>query len=183
MIERARPQVDRLLLSVESASTIWDGFGLQQVSDPCPGHCGPLGGLLAALRCLRPAERWLLLLPCDAPFIPMDLGERLLRCAIAAGRSGAVVRSGGRLQPTFSLWGVEQQPRLEQAISAQGMAGFHEFLDISPLATLRWPEGDEDGDDSGRGPWPFFNVNDPAGLERAQHWFDGDAVEERLCSA
>lgn len=186
VIERARPQVARLLLSVESESRAWDGFGLQQVSDPSPGHCGPLGGLLSALRCLRATEQWLLLLPCDAPFIPGDLAARLQRCALAAARPGAAVFSAGRLQPAFSLWHVELLPRLEQAVDRQGMAGFHQFLDVAPLGTLHWPDAQPDAyDDAGMcdRPWPFFNINDPAALEQAARWLGAGARKEGACSA
>jgi molybdopterin-guanine dinucleotide biosynthesis protein A len=184
VVARAGPQVSRLLLSVESRSPVWDGFGLQQLPDPGPGHRGPLGGLLSALRCLRGNERWLLLLPCDAPFIPLDLGARLLRCAVAADRPGAVVFSRGRLQPTFSVWCVDLLPRLERAVGEQGMGGFHEFLELSPLASLRWLDakaGKGDGEPDG-GPWPFFNINDPAALEQAGRWLNAGVAEKRACS-
>lgn len=184
VIARARAQVSRLALSVESVSPVWEDFGLPQLPDPGPGHRGPLGGLLSALRGLGETERWLLLLPCDAPFLPPDLGVRLLGCAIAAARPGALVRSRGRLQPTFSLWRADLLPQLDHAVTVDGMTGFHEFLDTVPLATLHWPDAEADDTRPGDGPWPFFNINDAAALERARLWLAAaGGGERRACSA
>ena len=152
------------MLSVERIGPEYHDFGLTQVPDPEPGHGGPLGGLLAALRTLqRRREEWLLLVPCDAPFLPLDLGRRLRDRAQAAGRPGAVVRCAGQVQPTFSLWKRTLLPVLEEAVTTRGMAGFKQFLDHHPLGVLDWPDDEASY---------FFNINDPAALARAARLLD-----------
>ncbi len=162
VLERFSPQVDELFLSVERTSPAWDAFGLSQVPDPAPGSNGPLGGLLACLRRLPQDGRleWLLLAPCDAPFLPLDLGARLLTRAVEAGSPGALVRWEGQAQPTFSLWHRDLLSELEGAVVDERLAGFRQFLQGRPLAELDWPAGDALP--------PFFNINDREALAAAE---------------
>jgi molybdopterin-guanine dinucleotide biosynthesis protein A len=177
VIDRVQPQVCCLALSVESAAERWQCFGLPLLPDPRPGFRGPLGGLLAALRFLQGRAPWLLLVPCDAPFLPLDLGQRLLECAAAAAAPGAVARFEGLPQPTFSLWHASLLPRLEKAFGEEGMAAFRQFLEVAPLAGLDWPGPSADDQ-----PPPFFNVNDPQTLDQAGHWLQ-PAAGATECSA
>lgn len=160
VIERLSPQVSSLRLSVERHDPALEPFSLSQVPDPALGSNGPLGGLLAALTDLPSAQDWLLLAPCDAPFLPTDLGACLLDAATRQQRAGAVARYHGEAQPTFSLWHRDLLTRLQRAVLHEGMGGFKQFLDVCPLPAVDWPEAE---------PPPFFNVNTPADLERAEN--------------
>ena len=157
VIDRVNPQVDELLLSVERPSEAFEAFGLPQVEDPEPDG-GPLGGLLSAMQKMSPGHDWLLLVPCDAPFVPSDLAAGLLACALDSARPGAVVRYRSEIQPTFSIWSRRILPQLEQAVLEEGMAGFKQFLSVVELAELNWP---------GSEPSPFFNINDQEALLKA----------------
>jgi len=159
VIDRVNPQVDELLLSVERPSEAFEVFGLPQVEDPEPDG-GPLGGLLSAMQLMSPGHDWLLLVPCDAPFIPPDLAPRLLACALASAKLGAVVYYESEIQPTFSIWSRSILTRLEQAVLEEGMAGIKQFLKVVELADLDWP---------GSVPSPFFNINDQDALLEASH--------------
>jgi len=172
VIDRIRPQVAELYLSVEQPSGAVADFGLPQVTD-AEMDGGPLVGLLAALRKIGPRHEWLLLAPCDAPFVPSDLAERLSKCAVSAGRPGAVVRYQTELQPTFSLWNRCLLPRLEQAVVQEKMAGFKQFLGVVQLAALDWP---------GSQPSPFFNINDQAALRAAVRLFEAETGVTGPCS-
>jgi len=166
VIERVAPQVQELVLSVESDSPELADFGLEQVADPRPGHGGPLGGLLSSLQFTAVRHEWLLLVPCDAPFLPPDLGERLYQQAVSSGRAGCVIRYGGEVQPTFSLWNRSLLPDLEAAVLERGMSGFKQYLASAPQALLDW----ERPEAPFAQPSPFFNINDPAGLAEAERW-------------
>ena len=165
VIDRLRPQVDCLALSVECEAARWRRFGLPQLPDPWSGSQGPIGGLLAGLRFLQGRANWLLLAPCDAPFLPLDLGVRLLARAATSTVPGAVVRCDGMLQPTFSVWHASLLPALERVVEVDGKASLLQILRRVPLAQLEWPEPS-----GGKGPPPFFNINDPVSLERARRW-------------
>ncbi len=154
VIDRVGPQVQRLLLSVERVAEEYEGFGLPQIPD-MQADGGPLGGLLAGLRAMDRGSDWLLLVPCDAPFIPAGLAGQLLACAVESNMPGAVIRYEGEIQPTFSIWHRRIAARIEQAAEVQRMAGFKQFLRVQKLAELDWPA---------MSPSPFFNINDHAAL-------------------
>jgi molybdopterin-guanine dinucleotide biosynthesis protein A len=163
VIARLRPQVRTLLLSVETHDHELDAFELPQLPDPAAGSNGPLGGLLSALEAVAGEGDWLLLAPCDAPFLPPDLGARLLRGALDAGALGAVARYLGELQPTFSLWHRELLPALRRAVLKDRLGGFKQFLSRQPLPAVDWPGAEVP---------PFFNVNTPQDLARASALVD-----------
>ena len=178
VIDRIDPQVAELALSVERQTPAYDRFNLPQLTDPAPGHRGPLGGLLAALRYFSPRHEWLLLVPCDAPFLPPDLGAVLHESARAAAVDCAMVRFDGELQPTFSLWHRGLLPEVESAVLGDGRAGFKEFRPAVAAAECDWPPV------AGRlQPPPFFNINDPAALREAARWIRAAPEECQECSA
>ena len=163
VIDRLRPQVDELWLSVESESPDFSVFGLPQVADPRPGSQGPLGGLLACLSRLADPDGWLLLAPCDAPFVPRELATELLARARQEQAPGCLVRYAGEAQPTFSLWRGSLSPLLAEAVEEQGLRGFKAFLRVQPLPSLDWPPGRVS---------PFMNINDRQALLEAEHLLD-----------
>ena len=157
VIDRVNPQVDELLLSVERSSEAFEAFGLPQVEDPEPDG-GPLGGLLSAMQKMSLGHDWLLLVPCDAPFVPPDLAARLLACALGSARPGAVICYESEIQSTFSIWSRSILPQLELAVLEEGMAGIKQFSGVVELAELDWP---------GSEPSPFFHINDQDALLKA----------------
>jgi molybdopterin-guanine dinucleotide biosynthesis protein A len=159
VINRLRPQVGSLVLSVEHHSPALERFGLPQLDDPQSGSRGPLGGLLSALEHLPPGVDWLLLAPCDAPFVPLDLAKRLLGQAVSLVTPGCIVRYAGELQPTFSVWHRSLAARLRTCVIDEGSGGFKQFLASMPLPSLDWEVSEVS---------PFFNVNTPADLELAE---------------
>lgn len=165
VIDRMAPQVGGLALGVERVSPGLAAFGLPQLADAQPGHSGPLNGLLAAMRHFASRSCWLLLAPCDAPFLPRDLASRLLACATQAGARAACVSWHGELQPTFSIFHCELLAQLEQAVMEEGQAGLKPFLRTVDAVRCEWPAAA-----ASDGVPPFFNVNDPAALEQARAW-------------
>ena len=166
VIDRVSPQVAELFLSVETPAPEFDRFGLEQVPDPKPGSNGPLGGLLASLERATTADccDWLLLAPCDAPFLPRDLVARLLSEARQedSGEVRVIVpRAEGHLQPTFAVWHVSTREAVQSALSKRGGAGLLDVLRQLPHRVVDWPATN---------PPAFFNVNTRADLDQAADW-------------
>jgi len=178
VIERVRPQVDSLVLSVERPMSSLAEFGLPQVPDPSPGHLGPLSGLLSALRHYSDRYSWVLLAPCDAPFLPEKLATNLLRCALDSSLPGAVVSYRNEFQPTFSVWHRCLLADLERAVGSEGVGGFKQFLRTVQLAECAWPTTPRPDL-----PSPFFNVNDRTALEEAEGWLRRAGERMLSCSA
>ena len=111
---------------------------------------GPLGAVAAALA----LGEDLLTIPCDMPFLPDDLPERLDRTHAAA----ALAESGGRLHPVCALWRARAADDLA-AYAGSGRRSLHGFAEAVGYEAVGW---DADPID------PFFNVNDEADLARAE---------------
>lgn len=119
-------------------------------STDVPGLEGPLGGVAAALG----LGGDVLTIPCDMPFLPADLPERLGRTRAPA----AVAESGGRLHPVCALWRAPAGDRLA-AYAASGRRSLHGFAEAVGHAAVAWGTDPFD---------PFFNVNDADDLARAE---------------
>lgn len=112
VLQRLQPQVGRLLINANRDLNTWQSYGFPVVSDVIGGFSGPLAGIHAGLTaCKTP---WLVTVPCDAPFLPINLVEKLATKALAENADIAVARSAGRLQPVFALLRTALLPSLEQ---------------------------------------------------------------------
>ncbi|HFZ8996677.1 TPA: molybdenum cofactor guanylyltransferase MobA [Citrobacter freundii] len=72
---RLHPQVSTVAISANRNLETYRAGGLPVVTDTLPDFPGPLAGILSVMRQL-PGE-WFLFCPCDTPFIPANLVERL----------------------------------------------------------------------------------------------------------
>lgn len=138
-----------------------DGFGGTVVLDAA-GIEGPLAGLLSALSWAAEAgaDR-VLTLPCDMPFLPLDLHHRLEQ-ALAPGLGVAVAASGGRLHPVCAVWRTAVAPMLVRR-AGEGRLSLRGLSEAVGCAVVDWSV--EEGD-------PFVNINtaeDLAAAEAALH--------------
>jgi molybdopterin-guanine dinucleotide biosynthesis protein A len=160
VLERLSAQAEPIIVSVQAYQPELESYGHEQVEDVVPRHRGPLVGLCSAMRRLagEAAVQWLLLCPCDAPFLPGDLAFRLYRSAQRERRPVSVAKYQDVLQPTFSLWHMSLYPAVREAVMAQGGSGLWQVLRELPYAEVEWAVRDLP---------PFFNVNTPDDLDRA----------------
>jgi len=163
VIRRLQPQLGLLLLSTEDENSGLESFDLPVVPDLLPCHRGPLTGLCSALRYLAETHRYdsLVLCPCDAPFIPPDLVERLITAASDSPKPVVMVSYQGILQPTFSLWQNHHFPVIHDAVVKRGVGGLKYILKFLPHCIVEWVSAE---------PPPFYNVNTPAELVTAAQW-------------
>ena len=94
----------------------------------------------------------MLTIPCDAPFLPEDLPERL--AAALPGHGAALAASGGRVHPVCGLWRTDALAQL-RGYAAEGRRSLIGFAETIGFAAVDWPEG------------AFFNVNSPGDLAEA----------------
>lgn len=110
VLERLAPQVDELLVNANQNAERYAAFGYRVVPDRIPGFAGPLAGMHAALSA---AENPLVATaPCDSPFLPANLVERLHAALDAAGAELAVARTFEQAHPVFCLCRREVLPHL-----------------------------------------------------------------------
>lgn len=166
VLARLRPQVGPLAISANRNLDAYRAFGAMVLPDePAAGvepYPGPLAGLEAGLRhCATP---YLLAVPCDSPFLPADLAERLfgaLREHDADVAYAATREAGRRVQPhpVFCLVRADRLPQLSAYLAEGGrrVDGWHRGLKAVEVLF-------EDAD-------AFRNINTPDELAA----LDGDA--------
>ena len=153
--DRLEPQVDQLIVNGDFAIC-----GEAAVVDVIDGAKGPLVGLYSALISEQlSAAEFLMMVPCDGPFIPTNLVAELYREIQLADADIACVRYGGVAQPTFSLWHKRVTPAVEQALLVKKQGGFKPLLASLDSRYLDWPEQVVN---------PFFNINTQDDLAEAE---------------
>jgi molybdopterin-guanine dinucleotide biosynthesis protein A len=120
-IDRLAPQVAEVMISANGPE--YDDLGLavvrDLVADEASGRAGPLAGLHAGL--LACESQWLVTVPCDAPFLPLDLVERMAAAKSASRQSRLFVAESPRgLEPGFMLCHVSLADDLGQWLQAGG---------------------------------------------------------------
>jgi molybdopterin-guanine dinucleotide biosynthesis protein A len=101
VIERLHPQVAQVLINANQNLERYAAFACPVVPDHVSGFAGPLAGLDAGLRATDAA--FLVTVPCDSPFLPLDLVTRLASAREAIDADVAVARTGSQPHPVFAL--------------------------------------------------------------------------------
>jgi molybdopterin-guanine dinucleotide biosynthesis protein A len=99
VLERLAPQVSEIIVNANQNLEAYARFGHRVVPDAIGGFAGPLAGLHAGLSAASHALA--VTVPCDSPFLPLDLVARL-RAALGANDL-AVARTLDQPHPVFSL--------------------------------------------------------------------------------
>jgi len=99
VIMRLSPQVGAVMINANQNLGPYEGFGLPVWPDQLTGFEGPLAGLQTGLS--QCDTEYLVTAPCDSPFLPPDLVERLAAALTGndAELAVAVTEEQGRRQP------------------------------------------------------------------------------------
>lgn len=150
--QRLAGQVGTRLLSANRNLDRYRALGFEPLTDSPYPDAGPLAGLRAGLRaCTTP---WLLAVPCDMPFLPIDLCERLLWAAPADDWRARVPGDGTRHHYACLLLPRTALAQVESALDS-GRRSVRELLH-----TIGWIGVDFAASD----PQAFCNINAPADL-------------------
>ncbi|UCV28198.1 molybdenum cofactor guanylyltransferase MobA [Ferribacterium limneticum] len=116
--ERLAPQVDRLMINANRSQEQYAALAYPLIADVISGFAGPLAGLHAALTA---AETPLVAtVPCDSPYLPLDLIERLYAGLQSQGADIAIASAGGRIHPVFCLCRTALRDKLEGYLQSGG---------------------------------------------------------------
>ena len=160
--ERLGPQVVGMALNANGDAGRFADLGLPVLPDSLPDRPGPLAGVLAGLDwAAERGARSIVTVAADTPFFPTDLVGRLIAHAAPSGLClAASPEADGSLRrhPTFGLWPVSLREDLRAALK-DGLR-----------KVVLWTDRHQ----SGRAVFaaepfdPFFNVNTPEDLDRAE---------------
>ena len=101
VLERLKPQVTEVIINANQNQAEYAQLGCRVVGDEIGGFAGPLAGLHAGLK--ANVHPFLVTVPCDSPFLPLDLVRRLHAALVAAHADLAVAKTGDQPHPVFSL--------------------------------------------------------------------------------
>ncbi|MFP5464104.1 MAG: molybdenum cofactor guanylyltransferase MobA [Gammaproteobacteria bacterium] len=150
--QRLAGQVGALLLSANRNLDRYRALGFEPLTDGPYPDVGPLAGLRAGL--LACATPWLLAVPCDMPFLPVQLCERLLRAAPADDPRARVPFDGQRHHYACLLLPRTALAQVETALDS-GRRSLRELLHA-----IGWIGVDFAASD----PQAFCNINAQADL-------------------
>ncbi|HUJ88219.1 MAG TPA: molybdenum cofactor guanylyltransferase MobA [Burkholderiales bacterium] len=115
-IERLAPQVDEILLNANQNAAAYAALGHRVVPDALGGFAGPLAGLHAGLQAA--SQPLVVTVPCDSPFLPLDLVARLKEKLSQS--EIAVAKTGAQPHPVFALVRRGVLPHLEAFLAGGG---------------------------------------------------------------
>ncbi|MBO9445646.1 molybdenum cofactor guanylyltransferase MobA [Ruegeria sp. R14_0] len=173
VIARLTPQVGGIALNANGDPERFADLNLPVLPDTIEGFAGPLAGVLAGLDwAAEQGGDSIVTAAADTPFFPRDLVERLVAASngqkhplvlATTPRTGdEALKSGGgkrvNRHPTFGLWPVALRDDLRDALNG-GLRKVVLWTDEHDGREALFPAEPFD---------PFFNVNTPDDLTRAQ---------------
>ena len=156
LINRVQPQVTEIIISANRNIEAYAEFGFTVYEDDISNFAGPLAGILKALR--HSKNEWLLCVPADSPFVPLDLAERLLKNM--GENTIAIPHDGKYLQPTFALIHKSLSASLDEFLS-QGERKARVWMKQQPHAIIDFSVQAN----------AFININTDDDLKNAEKHF------------
>ncbi len=155
VLEAIRPQCDEILISANDDPSPYARTGCRVIADRITGYAGPLAGLQSAMH--RASHRLIASVPCDTPFLPSNLIERLHVALESSGADAVVAEVAGRRQSAIALYRSRVQSELDA------------YLDEGERKVFAWQDGLQISavvfDDTAA----FLNINTVEELSKANH--------------
>jgi molybdopterin-guanine dinucleotide biosynthesis protein A len=141
VVMRLKPQVGNLMINANQNLGPYEGFGVPVWPDEVGGFAGPLAGLQTGLSHCETA--YLVTAPCDSPFLPHDLVERLSSALLEQDADLAVAVTGEgetrQPHPVFCLAKASLLPHLNQFLQ-QGGRKFDAWYASLKVAEVHFPD-------------------------------------------
>jgi molybdopterin-guanine dinucleotide biosynthesis protein A len=116
VLERLAPQVDEIIINANQNLPAYEKLGRRVVRDDIGGFAGPLAGLHAGMKAA--SHPLVVTVPCDSPFLPLDLVFRLN--SSLQTNDLAVAKTGEQAHPVFALARKDVLQSLEAFLSGGG---------------------------------------------------------------
>ena len=159
VINKALKQVPKLIINANINKSKFKKFKLDVVKDIVRGFKGPLAGILSAMNYgEREDFKWIVTLPCDAPFFPFNLVNKLLERARKKKCKIVIVSSNKRIHPVFGIWAISLKKSLNKTLIKEDEKKIDLFIRKHSYSVINFPYNEID---------PFFNINNFNDLNKA----------------
>ena len=116
VLTRIQPQVDEILINANRSIEDYEKFGFQVIPDAIDGFAGPLAGLHIGMT--HAAHPLVATVPCDSPFLPLDLISRLVLAMQKSNADLAVAKTFDQPHPVFCLVKTSLAPHLQSFLES-----------------------------------------------------------------
>jgi molybdenum cofactor guanylyltransferase len=118
VLRRLVPQVADILINANQNLDRYRALGHPVFADSVGGFAGPLAGLHAGMT--HASHELVVTVPCDSPFLPADLVDRLHAGLVANGAQLAVAKTFDQPHPVFALVRRDVLPNLAAFLDGGG---------------------------------------------------------------
>ena len=118
VLERFAPQVKEVLINANQNLERYAALGHRVIPDEIAGYAGPLAGLHRGLT--EAAYALVATVPCDSPFLPSDLIQRLRGAIYNTESDVAVAKTADQPHPVFCLCRKSVLPGLTKFLAGGG---------------------------------------------------------------
>ncbi|MTI09024.1 molybdenum cofactor guanylyltransferase MobA [Curvivirga aplysinae] len=153
IIDRITPQVDQIVINLNQNEDLFRKYGYPITKDSIDGFVGPLGGVLAGMDWIAenfPEAEYMISVPGDGPFLPLDLVERLLLPIRENDKQLSVAVSNGRTQPVVGAWDISLRENLREALLEEKLYKVDRWTSRYRIGEVDFSQPDYD---------PFYNTN------------------------
>ena len=162
IILKASQQVTKLIINANINKSKFKKFDLDIIKDSVKGFKGPLAGILSAMQYGKKNNfKWLVTLPCDAPFFPFDLVNKLLKNAEKKKCKIVIVKSNNRTHPVIGIWSISLKKSLSNTLVKENIKKIDLFIKKHNFSIVNFSYDKID---------PFFNINSYRDLDKAKKY-------------
>ena len=161
IFENLKCQVQEIIINSNDSENLFFNYDVKIIRDSLKGFLGPLAGIHATLEWLVKNATHINLLitvPCDTPFIPVNLVNKLLDKAKYSNHKIVLAQSNGKTNPIIGIW----HSSLYGSLSNDLNLGTRKILDWAKKHSLGYVEFINPNYD------PFFNINYEKDILEAQ---------------
>jgi molybdenum cofactor guanylyltransferase len=127
VLKRLAPQVGPVIISCNRNRSLYDSYDVQTVTDTRRNFQGPLAGLEAAKPLIRTS--FLIISSCDAPALPRDLAEKLLRALASDENQGIDIAYA---------WDGCREQYLHAALRTRVVDDLHAYMERGGRTVRHW---------------------------------------------
>ena len=152
VFENMQTQVNKVIINSNDSENLFVKYNVEVIKDSLEGFLGPLAGLHATLEWLNknaPYINWLVTVPGDTPFIPINLVKKFLDKVKNSNHKIVLAQSNGKTHPIIGIWHSNLFESLKNSLNS----GNRKIMDWASQHSLEYVEFTNSKYD------PFFNIN------------------------